>query len=282
MPGKKFMALVSLGVFMMSASAALAGTKVQMNLVPSSTANPPTNPTMSRTKGKFLLTDSGSLQVSLSGVTHPDGTLVTTGTVFNTEVKAGALRCLGATGPVNGSTCTSSGTECTTAGGTCTTWLDGTEYAVVVVLDVPILPIVLSGFCGTECPETLQVVIPVDLVAGSGKTKLNLSGLMSLWPAKVCSGGDHNGAACTSDTMCQGTVNGTCIANPLGKSIGIVGVEVWGPIDVPSGDGAACASATIFPPAIAVLTTSTLRTACTSDHGGVKIGIGGINLPDPK
>ncbi len=62
------MAVAALAV---SASAALAGTKYQANVVPSSTTNPPSNPTLSA-KGKVSLKDSGDIKVGIKGVT--DGT----------------------------------------------------------------------------------------------------------------------------------------------------------------------------------------------------------------
>jgi hypothetical protein len=55
-----------------SASAAMAGTKYQANIVPSSATNPPTNPTLS-SKGKASLKDDGSIKVGVKGVTDAGG-----------------------------------------------------------------------------------------------------------------------------------------------------------------------------------------------------------------
>jgi hypothetical protein len=63
------MAMAGLAV---SASAALAGTKYQANIVPASATNPPSDPTMSA-KGKVKLDDKGNVKVGIKGVTDAGG-----------------------------------------------------------------------------------------------------------------------------------------------------------------------------------------------------------------
>ena len=64
-----------------SASAAMAGTKYQANIVPSSATNPPTNPTLS-SKGKASLKDTGDIKVGIKGVTDGGGVLANSTTAF--------------------------------------------------------------------------------------------------------------------------------------------------------------------------------------------------------
>ncbi len=216
---RKLITVLSVGM-MMSASAALAGTKVQMNLVPSSSVNPPANPTMSRSKGKILILDKGKLSVMLSDVTDAAGNLVTTTQFFNLGAKMS----------------------------TPTLQLDGSEYVVVMVIDVPALPVLVSGF-----PEQVQVVVPVDLKSGKGKTTIDLSPFLSQIPT----------------------------GSGIGRSIGFVGAQVWGPIGGTPGavglGATACMASFPLPPAPIELLVG--DTSCTSVNGGVQLGFGGINLP---
>jgi len=73
---KSLIALASLAVIGAVVAPALAGTKVQENIVPSSATSPPGNPTLS-TAGKFQMDDKGKVQVTLKGVTDGAGAPVT-------------------------------------------------------------------------------------------------------------------------------------------------------------------------------------------------------------
>ena len=64
-----------------SASAAMAGTKYQANIVPSSATNPPSNPTLT-SKGKASLKDDGSIKVGIKGVTDGGGVPAESTTAF--------------------------------------------------------------------------------------------------------------------------------------------------------------------------------------------------------
>jgi len=90
----------------LSASAALAGTKYQANIVPASATNPPTNPTLS-SKGKAALDDKGNVKVGIKGVTDGAGapansstSLKDTNTLDGTEyfyIAKGTFTSLGVT-----------------------------------------------------------------------------------------------------------------------------------------------------------------------------------------
>ncbi len=72
---------VSMLVVAASASVALAGTKYQTNLVPSSATSPPTPPTLS-SKGQIKMLDTGKVQAKLKSVTVDGTTFVTTSTSY--------------------------------------------------------------------------------------------------------------------------------------------------------------------------------------------------------
>lgn len=64
-----------------SASAAMAGTKYQANVVPASATNPPSNPTISA-KGKVSLKDDGSIKIGVKGATDAGGVPAESTTAF--------------------------------------------------------------------------------------------------------------------------------------------------------------------------------------------------------
>ena len=76
----KHMIMTGLAVAV-SASAAMAGTKYQANIVPSSATNPPTNPTLT-SKGKASLKDDGNIKVGIKGVTDGGGVPAESTTAF--------------------------------------------------------------------------------------------------------------------------------------------------------------------------------------------------------
>ncbi len=96
----KQLALIAAAVAV-SASPALAGTKYAANLVSNSPTHPPANPTLS-SKSSIKLSDKGTIQIGLAGVTDGGGTLVTS-----------------------------------TSGWPDSGTLDGTEYTVIIKMVIP-------------------------------------------------------------------------------------------------------------------------------------------------
>lgn len=76
-----FVALMAIPMLAGAVAPAFAGTKIQMNVVPSSATSPPTNPTLT-SKGKFQVDDKAKMQVGLKGVTDGAGLPVTTSTSY--------------------------------------------------------------------------------------------------------------------------------------------------------------------------------------------------------
>ena len=70
--------ILSMVAVMASGSPALAGTKIQMNIVPANSTEGVTVDTCD-SKGKVALSDKGTLTVQLSGVVDPTGAPVTSG-----------------------------------------------------------------------------------------------------------------------------------------------------------------------------------------------------------
>jgi hypothetical protein len=71
---------MAMAILAVSASTALAGTKYQANLVPSSASSPPTNPTMEA--GKLSLKDTADIKAKAKGITDAGGNEVTGSTSF--------------------------------------------------------------------------------------------------------------------------------------------------------------------------------------------------------
>ncbi len=133
------LAVIGLAV-VASAAPALAGTKYAANIVPSSPANPPPNPTLS-SKGSIKLDDKGKLSVSLSGVTDAGGALVDTSGVYNDSLLP---------------------------------TVDATTYIAIVRLKMPGVTALVPAIDDVELP------VPVDLKKGKGKTKLDAGPLLDL------------------------------------------------------------------------------------------------------
>jgi hypothetical protein len=184
-----------------AASPALAGTKYAANLVSNSPTHPPTNPTLS-SKSSIKLSDTGSIQVGLAGVTDGGGTLVTSTSTY------------GDTGT-----------------------LDGTEHTVIIKIVIP----GIAGFI-----ERVEVPVPVVLNKGKGKTKLSAASLFALIPGGV------------------------------GRTLEIIGSEVWGPLGA---NAAACQAVLDSPiPASLIPTMSPPDPSC---RGGSQIGMSGLDIPLP-
>jgi len=185
----------SAAFLLVAASAALAGTKYQANLVTASKTSPATNPTIANT-GKLSVKDTGDVKAGIKGVTDGAGALVTTSQSYK-----------------------DSGT------------LDGEQYIVILKLR-------MTALSDPNAPTDAETVIPVDLKKGNGSTKMSLSGLMGLLPSGI------------------------------GRSMEIIGGEVWGPL------GAANVTA-----CSAVLTTGFAMAGDPSCRGGTMVGVAGINIP---
>jgi hypothetical protein len=114
--------------------------------------------------------------------------------------------------------------------------LDGSEYVVIIKLLIPAVQAALPP------PGIVEVPVPVDLKAGKGKTKLSAAPLLVL------------------------------IGDGIGRSIEIVGSEVWGPL----GSNAAGCQAIV---------ASSLPASITSPdptcRGGTQIGISGLSVAKP-
>lgn len=166
----KRIVLIATVVVAVSASSALAGTKYGTNLV-SIYAPQPAPPALQikalSSKSQLKLSDKGVAAVSLAGVTNAGGLLVTTSQTYNKSIAADPT----------------------------TPTLDGSEYVVIIKLNV----VAVNGLL-----PVIEVPVPIDLTAGKGKTKLNLGGLLNLLP-----GG-------------------------LSRSIEVTGAEVWGPLGLPT------------------------------------------------
>ena len=110
--------------------------------------------------------------------------------------------------------------------------LDGSEYIVILKIVIPFI-------AGTI--PVVEVPIPVDLAKGKGKTKLNASALFGLIP--------------------QGA----------GRTLEIIGAEVWGPLG--ASNAANCQATVVngfFP-----------GSPDPSCRGGNQIGMSGIAIPAP-
>jgi len=161
-------------------------------------------------------------------------------------VEAGPMLCQGGTN--TGAACTN-GTEC--PGGTCVVSgvpvttsqlynetkktspaVDGSEYVVIIKLVLP----AISGFI-----PVVEVPVPVDLKAGKGGTKISAKDLFALIPPGA------------------------------GRTVEVVGSEVWGPLG--AGNAPACTA----------LISSSLPASLTSPdptcRGGSQIGMSGIAIP---
>lgn len=89
--GILFAALAAVPMLAGLVAPAVAGTKFQTNIVPSSAVSPPTNPTLS-TAGKVQLDDKGKIQVGVKGVTDGAGSPVTTSPQSRTASRRPELR----------------------------------------------------------------------------------------------------------------------------------------------------------------------------------------------
>lgn len=149
MISRKHILVASIAVVMASASAALAGTKSQANLVPDDVGNPTLD-----AKGKLAVKDTGLVQASLKGVTDGTGNYVTTSQSYKNSG-----------GDPNS--------------------VDGTQYMVILKLSVA--DVELAPFCDdpNDLAPRAEVPIPVDLKGGNGGSKLDLSGLAVLLPPGV-------------------------------------------------------------------------------------------------
>jgi hypothetical protein len=117
--------------------------------------------------------------------------------------------------------------------------LDGSEYIVLIKIYIPsIVGLLPPG------PKTVEVPVPVDLKTGKGKTKLDLGPVLAFIP-----GG-------------------------FGRSVEIVGAEVWGPV----GAQAAACEMVLEPNPPAEFGSDPPSTTC---RGGTQIGVSGLSIPLP-
>lgn len=113
--------------------------------------------------------------------------------------------------------------------------LDGTEYVVIIKMVIP-------GIAGLF--ERVELPIPMDIKAGKGKMKRSAASLFNLIPAGI------------------------------GRSLEIVGTEVWGPLGA---NAAACQAVLGQPiPVSLVAVGDPDPTAC---RGGVHFGMSGLAIP---
>jgi hypothetical protein len=114
--------------------------------------------------------------------------------------------------------------------------LDGSEYVAIIKMVIPAVQMALPP------PGIVEVPVPVDLKGGKGKTKLSAAPLLVL------------------------------IGPGIGRSIEIVGTEVWGPL----GSNAASCQAIVASSLPASITSP--DPAC---RGGSQIGISGLSIAQP-
>lgn len=210
MLSKKVICMLSTAALVASVSPVMAGTKAMMNLVPWADTDPPANPKVG-TKSFFKLLDKGKLLGKLKDVTDAGGALVTTSTTFKDSLKAG--------NPT----------------------LDGQEYIIIVKVHA-LGYMDVAGNVGIDA----EIVIPVDLVSGTGITSLDMAGLFGLITGQP-------------------------------QQIGVLGAEVWGPLG--AGNVANCQVIVSGgnPPLPAYITTPN----DPSCRGGTQIGQGGLQVPAP-
>ena len=204
----KRIAVIAMAVVAASATMATAGTKYATNLVSNQQFYPETPPTLSP-KSKIALSDKGIIQIALAGVVDGAGLPVTTSQVYNDSLK-----------------------DMDTANED----LDGSEYFVIIKLYIPATSMVVPG-------GSVDVPVPVDLKAGKGKTKLNVSGLLGFLGASA------------------------------GRGIEITGSEVWGPL-TPAKE-AGCEAVINGP------FQASVPGGDTSCKGTGQIGMSGLYVPPP-
>jgi hypothetical protein len=199
--------VASMAIVIASASSALAGTKVQANLVPVTTS---TTDTLSA-KSAVQIKDTPALKAQLKGVL------------------AGGV-------PVN-SAAPYDPADPTT--------VDPSDYVVIIHLNVVAVPI------------AADLIVPVSLKKGAGKTAPDVSGLADLLLPGLC------------------------------RSLGSIGADVWGPIGTSASDPAylACKEALntslgsvggiVVPPAV-WLPDMYGPNPCAL---GTNIGVMGVNVP---
>jgi hypothetical protein len=109
--------------------------------------------------------------------------------------------------------------------------LDSTEYVVIIKIVIP----AISGFI-----PVVEVPVPVDLKNGKGKTKLNAASLFGL------------------------------IGPGVGRSLEIIGAEVWGPL---GGQAGSCQAI------VANSLPASLTSPDPACRGGSQIGMSGLAIP---
>lgn len=115
--------------------------------------------------------------------------------------------------------------------------LDGTEYTVIIKIVIP-------GITGII--ERVEVPVPVVLNKGKGKVKLNVASLFNLIPGGI------------------------------GRTLEIIGSEVWGPLGA---NAAACEA--VVEQAIPASLIIPMAPPDPSCRGGVQIGMSGLDIPLP-
>ena len=201
-------------------------------------SNSPTHPVLPPSisaKSSLKLSDKGSIQVGLAGVVEPGMTSQCYGGANDGDACTMPADCNPPMLP--GGTCAPVGDPVTsTSTYNDTGTLDGSEYVVIIKLVIP-------GITGLI--ERVDVPVPVVLSKGKGKAKLSAAPLFILIP------------------------DGT------GRTIEIVGTEVWGPLGA---NTASCQAVMDSPiPATFVIPMGSPDPSCS---GGSQVGMSGLAIPE--
>lgn len=200
-------------------------------------SNSPTHPVLPPSisaKSSLKLSDKGSIQVGLAGVVEPGMTSKCYGGANNGNACTMPADCMPPM--LEPGTCGPVGVPVTsTSTYNNTGTLDGSEYVVIIKLVIP-------GISGLI--ERVEVPVPVVLGKGKGKTKFNASPLFILIPDGV------------------------------GRTLEIVGSEVWGPLGANTASCQAVVDSAI--PAGFVIPMGPPDPSC---RGGSQVGMSGLAIP---